>query len=360
MDRFLLVGRRAMGRWCVGVVASWVVPACANEDDPQTSDARIIEAGTEAGNGAAQGDAGAGFATPVPVSVSEPNDAGAPIMDTELDEPTADNPIGYCAEAVALGDTLLVDDFEDGDLETLRVDNRAGRWFTYDDATPGGTLSLQMEPSDAESMALHVVSKGWSEWGSGIGVTMRFTVTGEEICYYDASQYDGIRFLAKGTGAPRLAVAEPSTTPIESGGVCSPALSCYDHHGISVALTETWVEYRFRFDELQQAGWGIAVGPANPSELFAIHFQMGASRDSDIWIDDLGFFRLGDESADAGAQRDAGGSTEEAGLSSGDAAVPRVNPLPDGDSGHAGGLDASTASAGDAASFDGQVPDGGT
>lgn len=337
MSGFRFAGRCVRRRsWAAAMIAGAAL-ACSTENEPPTPPANLLEAGTAAEAAPPSVDA-SGFAAPVPVSVDEAEDAGGEVNANELQEPSAEYPIGYCAEAKAVGEGWLVDDFEDGDLRTLRIDNRAGRWFTYDDATPGGVLNVQVEPSGAGSMALHVASRGWAEWGSGVGVTMRFTVTGEEVCYYDASHYEGIRFRARGSGAPRLAVAEPSTTPLEGGGRCTPAVSCNDYHGVYLSLTNEWVEYRVPFTELNQVGWGTAVGPADPSQLFAIHFQMGASRDSDIWIDDVGFFRSEEELEDAGALLDAGARGDGGLRSEMDSGVA---PQPDASSNGGTGLDGS-------------------
>jgi hypothetical protein len=81
----------------------------------------------------------------------------------------------------------------------------------------------------------------------------------------------------------RFNVSDVETDP--DGNVCT---SCFDHHGIDIALTTSWVQYTFTWGQLDQLGWGDA-SDFDPSRLFALQFQVGPNTTFDVWIDDISF-----------------------------------------------------------------------
>jgi hypothetical protein len=150
-------------------------------------------------------------------------------------------------------------------------------WIGTDEAAVGGTG------------VLHAQASGFPEF-SGIGMGLRWTETGSEFCYYDASYYDGFSFWAKGSGGVRVALQNPSVRPIAVGGTCPADAACYDSHGMDFTLSSGWTHYQVGFAGLSQAGWGTPVGEFVPSELFTIEFQFSPGGTVDLQLDDLAFF----------------------------------------------------------------------
>jgi hypothetical protein len=190
----------------------------------------------------------------------------------------------------------MIDDFEDLDDITLEVDNRAGGWYSYTDeyaTTPQVMEWLPTEdPAASGSAVMHVSGSGFEY--SGVGFGLRWTETGDEFCYYDASYYDGIAFWAKGTGSVRVALQNPSVRPLVAGGSCPDTASCWDSHGYDVALSSDWSYHRVGFAGVRQAGWGTSVGDFLPEELFVVEFQFPTATSYDVSIDDVAFFLQSD------------------------------------------------------------------
>jgi endoglucanase len=191
---------------------------------------------------------------------------------------------GPCASTDA-----LIDDGEDGDNRALVRGGRGGYWFTFVDSS-GSTLESQgnfkmVAPGNGGSrfaarMRGHAASSGESIY-AGMGLSLA-----DPRGPYDASNYDGISFWAKGPGRVRLEIPDAYTTP--EGRHCK---DCYNDFGIELALAADWQRYTIKFDWLsQRQGWGDPRPEVAKEALFAIEWQFGSpGRDFDIWIDDLTF-----------------------------------------------------------------------
>jgi hypothetical protein len=220
--------------------------------------------------------------------------APAPAIDENV--PSAAHPLQACDSAVAVGENPMIDDFEDLDDIPLVVDNRDGGWYSYTDDSATTPLVLEWittdDPAVSGSGVMHVQGSGFEY--SGVGFGLRWTETGSEFCYYDASYYDGIAFWAKGGGTVRLALQNPSVRPVAEGGQCPDTASCYDSHGDDVTLTPDWSYFRVGFAGVTQAGWGTPVGDFLPEELFTVEFQFPSGTSYDVTIDDVAFYNDGD------------------------------------------------------------------
>ncbi len=229
------------------------------------------------------------------VEVEEPV-SSEPEPDTAEGSPDGD-PIVSCAGAVAVGESPMIDDFDDLDLNLLVVDNRDATWYSYTDGTSDAMLMMSAVSGSSpggEGGVLEVVGDAVAEY-AGVGVGLRWSETGAERCYYDASLYEGLTFWARGRGAVRVALQNPSVRPQELGGRCAPASVCFDSHGIDITLTDEWVKHEVPFDEISQAGWGSDAGDFLPEELFLIEFQFTPGVDYEMWLDDLTFYGGGVE-----------------------------------------------------------------
>jgi hypothetical protein len=226
-------------------------------------------------------------------TLGPPTDTRPPPSDTTPPPPTDTGPPVAC--------TALIDDMEHGDGSIIACTGRIGYWYTYNDATAGGTQTpaaggpftpTAIPGGRGTSMhAAHTSGSGFTTWGAGMAFDLNNAGgAGAVKGVYDASAYTGLTFWAKidsGSGAVRLNVADKDTDP--SGGVCSPAAKCNDHYGSNLTLTTTWTEYTIAFSSLTQQGWGEVAPGFNAKQLMAIQFQSGPGVSFDVWIDDISF-----------------------------------------------------------------------
>lgn len=265
-----------------------------------------------------------------PVVVEEPEPLPPEPAPSDEDTPTEENPLVACPGAVAVGEDPVIDDFEDLNLRTLQVDNREGDWYSYTDTSTDDTQTLEFattdEPAVDGSGVLHVTGPGSFEY-SGVGMGFRWTETGTEYCYYDASYYDGVSFWARGNASLRFAIQNPSVRPVASGGGCPADATCYDAHGYDFTLTETWTQYQIAFSALEQQGWGTPVGPFLPNEAFTMEFQFLQGTSYELYLDDVSFYRAVDlvepePTVDVDAGSDAGSPDGGSGEQDSDAGTP--------------------------------------
>jgi endoglucanase len=200
--------------------------------------------------------------------------------------------------------TPLIDDMEHSDGSILSVCGRQGYWYTYNDATSGGSQTpLAATPftpaiiqggrvlgdGGASAHAAHTNGNGFTTWGAGMAFDLNSPGAGTKLPY-DATRYTGIRFwarIASGTQATvRVNIPERATDAV--GNICAP--KCSDHFGKTLTLTASWVEYTLHFTgaELAQSGWGTAA-TFDKSTLLGVQFQVAAGSTFDLWIDDISF-----------------------------------------------------------------------
>jgi len=84
-----------------------------------------------------------------------------------------------------------------------------------------------------------------TDWGFGTGI--RLNETNGALCGYNATRYDGVRFMArsgKGPTSARFQIGLRRTIPKSIGGDGScerpDEKTCYDYHGVSIELTTEW------------------------------------------------------------------------------------------------------------------------
>ena len=195
------------------------------------------------------------------------------------------HPYHACKEAVATGEAPLISDFENGTVEILANEGRSGGWYTDDDNS-GGTLSV-----DVDAGALHIIAKGWTDWGAGVIAVIAPSPSDNEHCFYDASYYIGVRFRARGKGKIQLKVGSVANYPVALGGVCNRnGNNCYDRPMGQVKLTDEWQTFEFPYCVLKSQGWGGEIMPLNPAEIIDLFFMLPAGQDKEVWIDEVAFF----------------------------------------------------------------------
>ena len=78
---------------------------------------------------------------------------------------------------------------------------------------------------------------------------------------YDATEFTGIAFHAKGNVTMRVNLMTNAILDETLGGACVPeggdTGSCGDGHGVDIQLTDTWTQYVIPFDSVAQVGWGL-------------------------------------------------------------------------------------------------------
>jgi sialate O-acetylesterase len=142
------------------------------------------------------------------------------------------------------GDDLLLDDFEDHELRTALF----GEWTAASQEAISGLLQI-------ESGFLHFADQ--SRVGSNPVLRVRFA-PGRTI---DLSQYDGIRFKARGKGCLKYHSIQPTIID-------------WDNYSLAlIGLSSEWKSITIRFDELRQAGWGKQL-PLTPDQLTGALFEL--------------------------------------------------------------------------------------
>ena len=179
-----------------------------------------------------------------------------------------------------------IDDFEDGDDAIQPLEGRAGfwRWAREIDA-PGTAPALipipRPDATRANRLAQHVKGGQLVDWGATIEFDFR------PACY-DASQYVGVSFQARGPGRVYFAARERSVIPVAEGGSCE--VDCHNPHVAKVELESAWRTYQVRWSELRQRGIGKPALDARHLHSLAILIRP-EDTPYDVWLDDLRFLQ---------------------------------------------------------------------
>ena len=106
-------------------------------------------------------------------------------------------------------------------------------------------------------------------------------------CPFNAEAFEGLSFVARGSGRIRVNLGIPETTPGEQEGRCQRG--CWDSHGAFVFLTEEWAQHRLPWSAFAQQGWGTA-SRLNVKELLAVNFSvLRGDQPAELWLDDVAF-----------------------------------------------------------------------
>ena len=186
----------------------------------------------------------------------------------------------------AIGGTVVIDDFEDGDAVSKPGSGLDGYWTAYSDHT-AGTLSqpdggrITPEKGGAAGTARSARLMGGGFTGYGAGLILWPDV---QQCTFDASPEQGVSFWLKGAGTVRFSVATTETLDTPGCGT-----TCNDFHQASFVLTPTWTHYTVPWSQLKQLGWG-APQPFVPSHVEYFQFSFGPKVNFDLYVDEITFF----------------------------------------------------------------------
>ena len=230
------------------------------------------------------------------------------------------------------------------------TDGRQGGWFTYGDRSgfgmldppEGGNALPDLDtgnPNCSGPGSLHVISSGFSDWGSALGADLVGKVAidagGTAAGTYDATKYKGIAFWARSASPiPFVQVAvldpyteSPSILPTDQACIydatmpdknCSPYLVKfgYGYMGeamtsvmndypkfINVEIDSTWRRFEILFSDMKQD----ATNPGRQSpgnvlkvdQINGIRIQVNTNHDTDpptptnweLWLDDVSFVK---------------------------------------------------------------------
>lgn len=150
--------------------------------------------------------------------------------------------------------------------------------------------SLPDFPTTTSSYAMHfVVAAGCPGWGSQGGFGLKEGPTEGSHLPYDASDYTGVAFWAKADSTEkriRLDISDVNTHP--DGGVCTT--NCYQNYQRIVTLSDSWQFYRVPFANITRSS-----NPPDTTQLYQIIFSFPyAGVPSDVWIDDVYFYKVVD------------------------------------------------------------------
>jgi hypothetical protein len=220
-----------------------------------------------------------------PEPATSPRLAPAP---TPSDSSPHVSPLAPCSPAVVgSGHDPLIDDFEDGDTRTSVLDKRSGFWSVFNDETAvqhpavGEIFKPERIPGGRgeSKFALHTRGGRFTKWGASLAAELS-----PRRCY-DASNYAGIAFWARGKARVRVGTKMTQTVGEEFGGSCQH--DCFDGHGAIRDLTREWQHYEVRWEEMAQTGFGQVV-EFDPHSLFMIEISTPAGQAPyDFWLDDV-------------------------------------------------------------------------
>lgn len=216
-------------------------------------------------------------------SASQSNPARAVAPKAPVQRATPD---GCVSLAPASGREPLIDDFEDGDDAIRPFEGRVGfwRWPREIDAPGTAPALIPVARPDAtrgNRLAQHVKGGQLLDWGAAIEFDFR------PACY-DASNYVGVSFQARGPGRIYFAARERFVIPIAEGGSCQS--ECHNPHVAKIELESGWRTYRVRWNELRQRGIGKPA--LNARALHSLAFLIRAEDTPyDVWLDELRFLQ---------------------------------------------------------------------
>ncbi len=242
-------------------------------------------------------------------------DAAADRPDADPDEPDADPdepdagttpPIDAASQTVDAStqttdaaqpiDPDLIDDLEDGNDKIRQVSGRVGFWYTFHDdtvagvQTPAGDFAPTMGGAGAGSWSAKTTGSGYIEWGAGMGFDLNTGPSAMVKGKFDAGEFTGVSFRAKGSVPIRFAVESVGVLSTTLGGTCTPSTvegqECDDVHGKAITPTTSWQVIQVPFSQLAQDGWGKPV-TFDKTKLTAVAFQVGPGLTFDVSIDDV-------------------------------------------------------------------------
>jgi hypothetical protein len=214
------------------------------------------------------------------------------------DTVTPDNPDwepagnSACGKVPVSGSTALIDGLEENNDAITVVDHRNGYWYSYkDDADSTSTViepAIQSGGANNTARSIHITGKSaaGAEFGPGFGFDLH-SVGDDLTCPYDGSEYGGVRFYIRATGATTIDVAIPTQDTIAKadGGTCTSG--CDNHFFKQVEVTASFQAVTIKWTELAQAEDG--ADDFDPSRITGIAWMTPVGVTFDLVIDEVSF-----------------------------------------------------------------------
>jgi hypothetical protein len=195
---------------------------------------------------------------------------------------------GKCiADTIIVQPADILDDFEDGNVLLPNdpvLGGRVGQWYAFFDMSTTGTLTSQVVNIDrgASKKGFETAGKGFTIWGSGVGVDFA-----PNKGIYDASAYDRLTFWARATTPLTLTVVFPDVDTAPEGHLCT---TCDHHYLFPQPLGTTWQRYTIAFSSLNLEGGTIPMPLGfKPEALISVQFRVAMGMTYDVFLDDIAF-----------------------------------------------------------------------
>lgn len=202
---------------------------------------------------------------------------------------------GKCVADITVAADDMIDDFEDGDLVLKPIEGRAGNWYWYGDGSGIATQSVVSVSRGADShKAMLTTGKDFSIWGSGVGVDLNNTGSGQnDKDVYDAAErgYTGLTFWARAESTLMISLVLPDGDTDAAGKICT---TCDHHYFKAFQIGTSWTRYTVSFaDDFKEPEPGTLPkpGPFDPSRLVSVQFRIGPGANYSLWIDDVAFVK---------------------------------------------------------------------
>src|SRR5690606_31397201 len=168
---------------------------------------------------------------------------------------------------------LVLDDFEDGDLDTPL----GSAWYRYSDVDNGGGSSIEISSGEGFDSARALVAQiAFEQKGLPYEPYVGFGASlGSESEPMDLSEYATLQYSYKGA---------KHSVRLETFDVTD-----YDYHGVVMPASSSWKTVELSLPLFTQENWGVPVA-FDPAHIVAVSFHLrGASGEqTSLHIDDLG------------------------------------------------------------------------
>lgn len=203
----------------------------------------------------------------------------------------------YCLSGLSAQDnmdTLLIDNFDDGD----RINSLGGNIVDFSDVGAGGNSTIFNSPklhkgSDSTGHCLYAswkLGKKYEYPFAGIVILL----DKNEKNFPPAENYNGIRFKAKGSGSVFFKF-----------GLDTTRTSYNEFKSETIHLNNVWNTYEIYFEDLVQEPWGRQT-EWNSKILYVISFQADSNYgpSGEIFLDDIEFIKPAGSGDSIIAQKD--------------------------------------------------------
>jgi hypothetical protein len=219
---------------------------------------------------------------------------------------------GSCLRAIDSSDRVLIDDFEDKNVEISSGGIRS-EWRKFRDNS-GGCAEMDVAPiadgcRPESHFAMRLTMAGLSSWGAEVGFSLAPDPHDEnKDLAFDTTAYTGVEFWARSGTIPfsfRFKVVDFRGDPaggkcVQDAGTSDPS-GCYnDPFFFEHVVTTGWTKLTVPLDQLEpSAATSTLSADASPDRkqvyqmLWAIPqpSEAGDWHQFDLWIDDVAWFR---------------------------------------------------------------------